>query len=79
LISDARKGHYISSAYVSGTLTFSDRVPFVGSVLSACTTLFQENSIYHISLDRKFGKPELTQMRHEQNYCEKLYWPFLKS
>jgi len=35
-------------------------------------TLLQENSIYPISLDQKFGKPDLTQMRHEQHGCEKL-------
>jgi len=37
------------------------------------TTLFQENAICQISLDQKLGKPELTQMQHEQNGCEKLY------
>ena len=58
--------------YISGSQTFSDRVPFVGPILSPRTTLFQENSIYPISFDQKFGKADLTQMRHEQNVCEKL-------
>ena len=35
-------------------------------------TLFQKNSFSAISFDQKFGKPDLTQMRHEQNGCEKL-------
>jgi len=26
----------------------------------------------------KFGKPGWTQMRHEQNVCDKLQWPFKK-
>jgi len=35
-------------------------------------TLFQENSIYPIWLDKKFGKPALTQMPHEEQDCDKL-------
>ena len=44
---------------VSGSQTFSDRVPFVGPARTVTT--------YHLE---KFGKPELTQMQHEQNGCE---------
>ena len=69
--------HQFLSFSFSGYQTFSDRVPFVGPVLSARNTLFQENSIFQILFDQKFGKPELTQFRHEQNVCENL-WPFLK-
>jgi len=58
--------------YTSGSQTFSHRVPFVGPVLSPRTTFLQENSIYQISFDQKFGKPKPTQMRHEDNGCEKL-------
>jgi len=44
----------------------SDRVTFVGAVLGALrTTLFHENSFYQISFDQTFGKPGLTQKRHE--------------
>jgi len=32
-----------------------------------------------MSFDQKFGKPDLTQMWHEQNGCEKLYWPFFET
>ena len=62
----------ISADADGGCPTFSDRVPLVGPVLSARTTLFQENSIFQILLDQKFGKPELTQFRHELSGCEKL-------
>jgi len=34
--------------YVSGSRTFSDRVPFVGPVPSTRTTLFQEKSMCQI-------------------------------
>ena len=57
--------------YVSGSQTLSDRVPFVCSVLSSRTTLFQEKSMCQISIDQKSGKPELTRMQREQNGCEK--------
>jgi len=49
-------------AYFSGSQTFSHHVPFVGATLSPRTTLLQENSIYKISFDQQFGKPELTHM-----------------
>ena len=58
--------------------TFTDRLQFVGPVLSPRSNLFQENSIFQTSFDQKFGKPGLTQMRHEQNGCEKLQRPFSK-
>jgi len=32
-----------------------------------------------ISFDHRFGKPELTQMQHEENGCEKVLWPFLET
>jgi len=38
----------------------------LGPVLSPRTTSFQEKSMCQISFDEKFGKPELTQMRHEE-------------
>jgi len=57
--------------YASGSQTFSHHEPFVGPILSPRTTLLQENSIYQISFDQKFGKPELTQMRREDNGSEK--------
>jgi len=40
--------------------------------------LVPANSIFQILFDQKFGKPELTQFRHEYNSCEKLQWPFLR-
>jgi len=55
--------------YDSGSQNFPDRIPFVGRVLSPRTTLFQENSIFQILFNEKFGKPGL---RHEKNGCEKL-------
>jgi len=58
--------------WASGSQTFSNHVPFVGPILSPRTTFLQENSIYQILFDHKFGKPELAQMRHEDNGCEKL-------
>ena len=60
------------SIYRSGSQTFSHHVPFVSPVLSPRTTLLQENSINQILFDLKFGKPELTQMWHEDNGCGKL-------
>ena len=42
-------------------------------------TLFQENSIYPMSFDQRFGKPDFTQMRHGQQGCEKLQWAFLET
>jgi len=39
----------------------------VGSVLSSRTTLLQENLIFQILFDQKFGKQDLTQIWHEQN------------
>jgi len=48
--------------YTSGSQTFSHRVPFVGPTLSPGTTLLQESSIYQISCDQNFGKPELIHM-----------------
>jgi len=68
----------LSTIYISGSQTFSHHIPFVVLVLSPRTTFLQENSIYQISFDQKFGKPELAQMRHEDNGCEKLQWAFLK-
>jgi len=65
-------GETKGSYNTSGSQTFSHHVPFVGPILSPRTTLLQENSICQISFDQKFGKPELTQMRHEDNGCEKL-------
>jgi len=32
-----------------------------------------------ISFDQKFEKPELAQMQHEENGCEKVLWPFLET
>jgi len=40
---------------VSGSQTFSDHVPFVGPVLSARTTLFQEKSMCQISVHDDLG------------------------
>ena len=49
--------------------------PFVDPVFFTSyhleNTLFQENSFYPISFNQKFGKPDLTQMQHEQHGCEK--------
>jgi len=45
---------------------------FVGPVLSTRNTLFQEKSVCQITFDQKFGKLELTQMRHKQIGCENL-------
>ena len=61
-------------SFNSGSQTFSDRLLFVGRVVSPRSTLIEENPIYQnkISFDQKYGKPELTQTRHEQNSCEKL-------
>ena len=58
--------------YTIGSKSFSDHVPFVGPVLSTCTTLFQVKSMCQISFDQKFGKSELTQMQHEENGCDKV-------
>jgi len=41
--------------------------PKIFTVYHLENALFQENSFYPISFDQKFGKPDLTQMRHEQN------------
>jgi len=38
---------------LSGSQSFSDRVPLVGPALPTRTTLFQEKSIYQISFDHK--------------------------
>jgi len=46
--------------------------PYIFTAYHLENTLFQENSFYPISFDQKFGKPDLTQMQHEQNGCEKL-------
>jgi len=46
--------------------------PYIFTAYHHENTLLQENSFYPISFDQKFGKPDLTQMRHEQNGCEKL-------
>jgi len=46
--------------YSNVSQTFSHHVPFVGPIMSPRTTFLQENSIYKISFDHKFGKPELT-------------------
>jgi len=62
-----------------GSQSFSVRVLFLGPVLWPRATLFKENPIYQTSYDQKFGKPELRQMRHEQNGREKLFWPFLEN
>jgi len=35
--------------------------------------------IYRSISNQKFGKPDLTQMQHEQNGCEKLLWPFFET
>jgi len=40
----------------SGSQTFSDHVPFVVTVLSTRTTLFQKKSMCQIQFDQKFGK-----------------------
>ena len=63
---------YVLELESSSSQTFSHRVPFVVLLLSPRTTFLQKNSIYQISFDQKFGEPELTQMRHEENGCEKL-------
>ena len=60
-----------SFLYISGSQTFSDRVPFVCPLPSSHTTLFQEKLMCQISFDQKSRKPELTQMQREQNGCEK--------
>ena len=39
----------------------------MGSVLSSRTTLLQENLIFQILFDQKFGKQDLTQVWLEQN------------
>ena len=57
---------------MSGSQTFSDRVPFVEPVLSSRTTLFQENAFCQRSFAQKFAQPDLTQILHEKNGCEKL-------
>ena len=66
----------LTFVYSSASQTFSDRVPFVGPVFFTVyhleNTLFQETSFYPIHFDQKFGKPDLTQMPHEQKGCEKL-------
>jgi len=36
-------------------------------------------SMCQIQFDQKFGKPELTQIQHEENGYEKLLWPFLET
>ena len=69
---EARRTDSNADAAGSGFQTFPHRVPFVGAVLSPRTQLFRENPIYQILFDQRFGKLELTQMRHEQNGCEKL-------
>jgi len=43
----------------------------MGPVLPTRTTLFQEKSMCQI--------PELTQMQHEEDGCEKVLWPFLET
>jgi len=60
IVSNTRVQHAVGQWFP----TFSDRVPFVGPVLSPRTTLFQENSISPIWFDQKCGKSELAQMRH---------------
>jgi len=46
--------------------------PYIFTAYHLEDTFFQENSFYPISFDQKFSKPDLTQIRHEQNACEKL-------
>jgi len=69
---------FIIFVKTSNSQTFSDRAYHLWyRTLSPRTTLFQENSIHQKLFDQTIGKPELTQMRHEENGCEKLERPIL--
>ena len=57
----------------SGFQTISDGEPFVNQPHTVTTYhLVPGKLVYQMSFDQNFGKPEQTQIRHEQNGCKKL-------